>query len=104
MQGNEGLQYNYNPIRIYEGFINEKGELRGCEIPNITIIECLRRFEFSHEFTGKEITIWIVSHDRRVDNPLALHLATSIALGKVRRHHIDTSGLVGFFTRKKKGE
>lgn len=104
MQGNEQVQYNYNRVMICEGFINEKGELCGCEIPNLTIIDCLGRFEFSHEFAGKAVTVWIVSHDSRIKRPIALHLATAIAMGKVRRHRIDTSSLVGFFTRQQKAK
>lgn len=103
MQGNEGLQYNYNPIKVYEVYIDATGKERGYEIQHITVIECLKRYEHSFEFAGKTLTFWVVSHDRRIDRNVALHFATSVALGKVTRHTVSTANLVGFFTKKKKG-
>lgn len=102
MQGYYQHDTKYNQKRVIEAFVTPEGEVRGNEIHHITYLECLRRFDFSHEFIGKATTVWVVSHDRRVDRPIALHLATAVALGKVRRHTVSTKDLVGFFTRKKK--
>lgn len=104
MQGNEWLQSEHRPKRVIEAYFTPLGELRGCEIHHLSHIECIRRFDISYEFAGKTAIVWVVTHDRRVDYSLALHLATSVALGKVVRHTVSTEKLVGFFTRKKKGK
>lgn len=104
MQGNEEVQSKYNPVEVYEAFVLPDGEVNGSKISHITYIECLRRFDVSHKFAGKTITIWIVSHDRRIDYFIALHLATAIALGKVKHRSIDLSPINDFTPIKKRGK
>lgn len=104
LQGYKQHDTKYNQRKVVEAFFTPEGELRGCEIHHLTYIQCLARFDVSYELVGKKVTVWVVSHDRRVDYPIALHLAAAVATGAVKRHSIDTSKLVGFFTRKKKGK
>lgn len=104
MQGDYSLQFNYNPVKIYEVYIDAAGKERGYEIQHITLIKCLERYDLSYEFAGKALTIWVVSNDRRINRPIALHFATSVAVGKVTRHSVSTANLVGFFTKKRRGK
>jgi|SRR5687768_1654490 len=104
MQGNQELQSMYNPVEVYEAFVLPNGEVNGSQIQDITYLECLRRFDISYKFAGKAITIWIVSHDRRIDNAIALHLATAIALGKVKTRTVDLSVVNDFTPIYQKGK
>lgn len=104
MQGDDTIQYNYNPIKIYEVYIDETGKERGYEIQHLTIIKCIERYGISFEFIGKALTIWTFSNDGRINRDIALHFATSVALGTITRHRVSTADLVGFFTRQQKAK
>jgi hypothetical protein len=104
MQGDYEIQFNYNPVKIYEVNIDVTGKERGYEIQHLTLIKCLERYSESFEFAGKALTIWVVSNDRRINRRVALHFAASVALGKVTRHTVSTAHIIGYVSKKKRGK
>lgn len=82
-----------HPVRTFEVWFTPRGDMRGMELFLHGYPESIRGYDVSHECFGQSACFCIVSNDKRVDRPHAIHFATCLALNKMKAFSISTEGL-----------
>jgi hypothetical protein len=76
----------------WEVWLGENNEMRGRIIDEWRIAQLKNLYEYHYEIKGRSHIYYIVSHDS-VTRAEAIWFASQLHEGKVRRLHIDLSGI-----------